>query len=325
MSDATTYRCPYCRTESSGAAASCPTCGAPVDITVRTTKSGWTELPPIADMAHIQMGHSTCQIAGRLVPTAEFNLAAGDTVYFPHPSFLWQEQAVTLDSMSLRKAWNRLRAGLPLVMLTATGPGRVAFSHDTAGEMLAIPIQAGSAVDVREHQLVVASGAVDYDWIDSGIWFTTSGGGVQAQSGAGSLLKMGLDVAGMAGGDSGGDRNETEWHYPLGRYLDRFIARDRPGVVFVQAGGNAFFRDLAEGEQILVKPPALLYKDPQVGMQLHIEYPAAGVRFWRSWGNRYLWLRMWGPGRVALQSRYDPLEDPGTDFQNACAYTRQAW
>lgn len=324
MSDATSYRCPYCRTESSGSGASCPTCGAPVDIAIRTTASGWTELPPVADMAKIQMGQSSCQIAGRLVPTAEFQLAPGDTVFFPHPSILWQEPTVSLDALPLRRAWTRMRAGMPLVMLQAAGPGRVAFSHDTAGELLAVPLQPGMAVDVREHRMVVASGAVDYDWIDSGVWFSTSGGRVQDQAAGAQLLKMGLDIAGMASGD---DRSsdEIEYHYPLGQYLDRFIARDRPGVVFVQAGGNAFIRDLAEGEQILVKPPSLLFKDPTVGMQLHVEYPGAGVKFWRSWGNRYLWLRMWGPGRVALQSLYDRLEDPGTDFRDACAYSQQAW
>ncbi len=323
MSD-TAYRCPYCRTESSGAGANCPGCGAPIDVQIRTTNSGWTELPPIADMAKIQLGRSSCQIAGRLVPTAEFRLAEGDNVYFPHPNYLWSDGAVNIDAMSMRRAWARLRAGLPLVMLQATGPGTIAFSHDTAGELLAVPLQPGAAVDVREHTLVVATGGIDYDWVDSGIWFTTSGGGGGSQASGVKLLKMGLEVAGMFDGeDSGG--TETEWHYPLGRYLDRFTAGDRPGAVFIQAGGNAFIRDLAEGEQIMVKPPSLLFKDPSVGFQLHVEFPAAGVKFWRSWGNRYLWLRMWGPGRVALQSLYDRMEDPGTDFRDVSGYSQQRW
>jgi len=326
MTDTTSYRCAYCRTESSGTESSCPTCGAPVDISVRTTASGWTEIPAVADMAKIQLGQTLCQISGRLVPAAEFKLAAGDRVYFPHPSMLWQEPAVQVTNMSLRKAWTRTRAGLPLMMLQAEGPGRIAFSHDTPGELLAVPLQPGASVDVREHQMVVATGAVDYDWIDSGVWFTTSGGRVQDQSAAGSILKIGLDVVGMATDDGGDDRGqETEWHYPLGRYLDRFSASDRPGAVFVQVGGNAFIRDLADGEQILVKPPSLLFKDISVGMQLHVEFPGAGVKFWRSWGNRYLWLRLWGPGRVALQSCYERLEDPGTDFQDSCAFSQQIW
>ena len=40
------------------------------------------------------------------------------------------------------------------------------------------------------------------------------------------------------------------------------------------------------------------------------------MKFWRSWGNRYLWLRLWGPGRIG--HRVVPTSadaDPGTDFQ----------
>ncbi len=324
MSDATSYACPYCRQQSTGAGSSCPTCGAPVDVRLRTTTSGWTEVPPIADMARIQIGQSSCQVAGRYVPVAELQLAAGDDVYFPHPSLLWQEPSVTVAALPLRRAWTRMRAGLPLVMLEARGPGRIAFSHDAAGELLAIPLQPGASVDVREHRMVFATGSVDYDWMDSGIWFVTRGPDTQDEAGGAKLLRMGLDLAGV-GGEREQAQDQTVYHYPLGQYVDRFTARDRPGAVFVQVGGNAFVRDLAEGEQILVKPPSVLFKDPSVGMQLHVEFPAAGVQLWRSWGNRYLWLRLWGPGRVALQSCYDRLEDPGTDFRESSSYSQQAW
>jgi uncharacterized protein (AIM24 family) len=95
--------------------------------------------------------------------------------------------------------------------------------------------------------------------------------------------------------------------------------------VLVQVSGNAYVRELAAGESILVKPPALLFKDPTVGMQLHVEYPAAGVKLWRTWGNRYLWLRVFGPGRVGLQSCYDRLDDPGTDFRDLSPHTDHLW
>jgi uncharacterized protein (AIM24 family) len=326
MSETTSYRCPYCRSESTGVGTSCPTCGAPVDVRLRTTASGWTELPPVADMAKIQLGHSSCQIAGKYVPAAEVTLAAGDTVFFPHSSLLWQEPSVTVSAMPLAKAWDRMRAGLPLVMLQASGPGRIAFSHDTAGELLAVPLQHGASVDVREHQMVAATGAIAYDWLETGIWFSTSGRR-KNESAAGSLLKGALDLTGMMGdNDVGSSSNdEIEWHYPLGRYIDRFTAPSGPGAVLVQVGGNAFLRDLQPGESILVKPPSLLFKDLSVSMQLHIEYPHAGMKFWRSWGNRYMWLRVTGPGRVALQSSYDRLEDPGTDFRDSCGFTQRVW
>jgi len=325
MTETTTYRCRFCRTESSGAGSTCPACGAPVDIKERTTTSGWTELPAIADMARIQLGQSSFQISGKFVPVAEVKLAEGDAMFFPHPSLLWQEPSVTVAARSLHKAWNRMRAGLPIVLLDATGPGRIAFSHDTPGELLAVPLQPGTSVDVREHQMVAATGPLAYDWVDSGIWFVTSGGSRQDEASGTKLLRMGLDLAGMADGGDDDRGNETELHFPLGQYLDRFTATDRPGAVLVQVGGNAFMRELGAGESILVKPPALLFKDPSVALQLHVEYPHAGMKLWRTWGNRYMWLRLFGPGRVALQSSYDKLEDPGTDFQDSCGFTQQVW
>jgi uncharacterized protein (AIM24 family) len=276
-------------------------------------------------MTRVQFGQSSAQIMGNVVPAADVRLAAGDGVFFPQHNLLWQEPNVQVTAMSLRGAWDRMRAGLPVVMLQATGPGTISFSHDAAGEMVALPLPPGEAVDVREHQLVAATLGVGYDWYESGIWFTTSGQGGARESAGIGLLKMGLDLALDTGdrGEEGGD--EIEWHYPVGRYVDRFAAGPQPGLVLVQVGGNAFVRDLEPGESILVKPPALLFKDPAVAMQLHVEYPAAGMQFWRPWGNRYLWLRLFGPGRIGLQSSYDRLEDPGTDFRDSCNFSQQAW
>ncbi len=320
----TTYQCPYCRTSSSGADTTCPSCGAPVDVARRTT-SGWTEQPPIPDMAKIQMGGSTMQILGKLAPAADIKLAAGEGVFFPQHSLLWQDTTVTVDTMSLKGGWDRMRGGLPVIMLTATGPGTISFSADRPGELVAIPVQAGSAIDVREHHTVAATTGLGFDWYDSGIWFMTRGDpNAGSQLGGAGILKMGMDLTGL-GSDRDDRRDETEYHYPVGRPVDRYTAGDRPGLVLAQAGGNVFLRDLAEGENILVKPPAFLYKDPTVAWQMHVEFPHTGLKFWRSWGNRYLWLRLWGPGRVALQSSYEALEDPGTDFGDSCQFTQHLW
>jgi uncharacterized protein (AIM24 family) len=322
-----TYTCPYCKQTSTGAGTSCPTCGAPVDIKLRTTASGWTELPSIADMARIQFGQSTCQVEGRLVPVAEMKLAAEEGVYFTHDVLLWQEPGVHVDAMAMTKPWTRHRSGMPLVMLQASGPGRLAFSHDAAGELIALPLQRGAAVDVRENVLLAATLGVTYDWAETGVWFVATQEQKEDQAGGVKLLKMGLELAGATSGNDR-DRNRNDqptWHYPVGQYIDRFHAGDKPGLVLVQVSGNAYVRDLAAGESILVKPPALLFKDPTVGMQLHVEYPAAGVKLWRTWGNRYLWLRVFGPGRVGIQSCYDRLDDPGTDFRDLSPHTDHLW
>ena len=80
-----TYTCRWCRTPSQAAnLVSCPTCGAPVDVRDMVSRSGWYELPAVPDMARIQFGRSYCQIEGAYVPVADFNLTAGDGVYFAH-------------------------------------------------------------------------------------------------------------------------------------------------------------------------------------------------------------------------------------------------
>jgi len=325
----TSYTCPYCRQTSAGAGTSCPSCGAPVNVTLRVTKSGWTELPPIADMARIQFGQSTAQIQGSIVPAAELKLAAGAWVYFTHNMLLWMEPEVQIQAMNLGGAWKRHRAGLPVVMMQAAGPGRIALSHEAAGELIAIPLQPGTSVDVREHALLAATGNVGYQWLSSDVWYVTRGDGTKADAPAGmKLLKMGLQVAGApGGGESRRDERQDQpvWHYPVGQFVDRFTTGDQPGLVLVQSGGNAYTRELAEGQSILVKPPSLLFKDPSVQMQLHVEYPAAGMKLWKSWGNRYLWLRLWGPGRVGLQSCYEKLDDPGTDFHDISQHTDHIW
>ena len=159
-------------------------------------------------------------------------------------------------------------------MLQATGPGTISFSHDAAGEILALPIQPGSAIDVREHHLVAATLGVGYDWYETGIWFTTSGDSGGSQEGGRRTAEDGVTMAGMDVSGRDERRNdETRWVYPAGRYIDRFTAGPHPGLVLVQCGGNAFIRDLADGESILVKPPALLYKDPTVGMRIARRVP----------------------------------------------------
>ncbi len=92
-----------------------------MDVRVVETHSGWSEMPPIPDMARLEMGKSSCQIEGSYVPVADVNLAPGDGVYFSHHVLLWKEPSVDITVMSLKGAWKRLFAGLPLIMTEAQG------------------------------------------------------------------------------------------------------------------------------------------------------------------------------------------------------------
>ena len=290
-----TYTCPYCRIPSDGSGGTCPHCGAPVDVRERVSDSGWAEQPPIRVMARIRFSRSTCQIIGKYVPVAEMSLHEDDWVYFSHHNLLHTDPQVRLETMRMAGGWNRMLAGMPLIMMTARGPGHIAFSADKPGETLAVPLQHNQAVDVVEHRFLLATGNVTYQWENSGIWFSTQKG------------------------------DDQEYHYPLGRTMDRFWAQGGPGLLLLHAPGNTFVRDLAPGERILIQPSGLIWKDPTVRMTLHFEYPHGA--YWFSSARmqaKSAWLSLHGPGRVAIQSVFERPEMTGQVVRCSSA-TTQVW
>ena len=276
----TGYLCRYCRLSSDGAAVTCRWCGAPVDVRAIVSRGGWEEQPAIRDMARLQIGQSTVQIEGTYVPTADFALNGPEWIYFSHHSLLWTEPSVALDTLPMAGGWNRVRAGMPLVMMRAHGPGHIALSDDAPGEIVALPLVPGREYWVREHRFLAATGNVTYAWDRAHVWYTTGSG------------------------------DEKEWHYPMGQFIDRFTAQDTPGLLLLHSPGNTFMRDLRPGEAICIQPSALLYKDMSVGMQLHLEYPRTmGMVWYGGYSYRSIWLRLWGPGRVAVQSVFSHPEE----------------
>lgn len=294
-------KCPWCGAlleHVSGMTGSCPRCGAALQVRSTASRSGWLELPPRKDMAKLQFGSSSCQIEGLYVPVADMNLAAGDSVYFSHHVLLWMDSQVNITAMPMRGGWKRMFAGLPLIMTQAQGPGHIAFSKDEPGELIALPLQPGQAIDVREHMFLAATSNVEYDWFQSQIWYS-----VQT-----------------------GSNNENETHYPVGAFMDRFSSRASPGLVLLHAGGTVLVRQLAPGETILAKPTALIFKDPSVQMQLHLEHPHTGAFSWgSSWTHRSIWLRLAGPGRVAIQSVFERVEQEGGSIVSHSYATIQQW
>jgi uncharacterized protein (AIM24 family) len=278
--NAPAYTCLFCRQPSDPNARSCPNCGAPVDIRAAVSASGWTKQPAIRDMARIQFGQSRCQIEGTLLPAADFALAQGDWIYFSHHNLLWADPSAQLDRMSLKGAWKRMMGGLPLVMMTGRGPGNIALAGTHAGDIVVLPLAHNQRMWVHEHRFLGASGNIFYDWANNNVWFVTG---------------------------SGDDRKT---HYPLGMFGDIFTAQGGPGLLLLHSPGNTFIRDLAPGQSLLVKPSALLYRDLSVTAHLHLEYPhTRGLGWWRSFSYRSIWLRLVGPGRVAVQSVYVPEEE----------------
>ena len=267
------YTCRYCRLPSDPNATSCPNCGAPVDVRAVVSDSGWIEQPAVRDMARIQFSQSHCQIEGTLVPTADFALAAGEGAVFSHHTLLWAEPTTKLEPWSKGSAFGRLLAGMPLVLMRASGPGHVALSEDHPGEVVALPIPPGRAFSVREHSFLAITDSTEFTWQNSGVWLRVSTG-----------------------------QNETELEYPLGQFVDSFSARSDPGLLLLHCPGNVFVRDLAPSQGILVQPSSWVYADTSVTFSLHVEYPVAGGMVWGGYQYRTVWLRLTGPGRVAVRS-----------------------
>ena len=90
--------------------------------------------------------------------------------------------------------------GMPLVMVEAQRPGHIALSDNHAGEVVALPLQHGQPMWVREHRFLCATGNINYDWDFTGVWYETG---------------------------SGDDR---EMHYPMGQFGDTFTASGGPGL-----------------------------------------------------------------------------------------------
>jgi uncharacterized protein (AIM24 family) len=294
-SAAPTAKCTWCGAVVDASQPGCPACGATINMRGMVTRSGWVQLPGRKDMAKLQFGNSFCQIEGLYVPVADFNLAPTDSVYFAHHVLLWKDPQVNVTTMPLAGAWKRMFAGMPLIMTQAQGPGHIAFSRDAPGEMISVPIHPGQTIDVKEHLFLAATNNVGYDWFKTDVWFRTKSG------------------------------DDTETHYPVGMFMDRFASPQAPGLLLLHAAGNVFIRQLGPGQTILIKPTALVFKDPTVQMHLHFEVPNAGFFGWGSWGNRYLWLRLIGPGRVAVQSVFDRIEGESRNITGNSYATQTGW
>ena len=218
--------CSWCSGQSDPSATSCEVCGAPLDAAALVTDSGWREAPRLRDMSEFHFGNSTCQVEGEIVPVAELNLGAGDSVYFEHHVLLWKDENVPVSAMNTA---SRSFGGMPFVVTVATGPGRVAMSRDATGEMVVLPLHPSMEIDVREHAFLAASSSVSYSF---------------------------YRIKGLTNILHGGS----------GMYMDRFVTQGVQGLLLLHGNGNVFERMLAPGEKLMLEPGAFLFKDSTVQM-----------------------------------------------------------
>jgi uncharacterized protein (AIM24 family) len=94
-------------------------------------------------------------------------------------------------------------------------------------------------------------------------------------------------------------------------------------LLLLHAPGNVMVRDLAPGESIVTQPKSMVYMDPSVQPSLHFEYPNGGGIFYNN--AMHVWLRLTGPGRVAISSVYELPEVGSGRIQSTSPATVQNW
>ncbi len=230
----------------------------------------------------LHVADMTISIEGELVPVVDIMLGGQMPIYFEHHILLWKHPGVQIGFKSMKGMARRLFAGLQIFITEAYGPGNIAFSRDSVGQIVALRLQPGQMVEVREHQFLFATGNIDY--------------GFTFVQGAANILFS-----------------------RTGLFIDQFTAQGGEGMVVLHGYGNVFEKTLAPGETLDIEPGAWLWKDPSV--QMTVTTIAGSQRqgggIFGAIGNMMagasiILNRFTGPGRVGIQSMtYHPPQAEG--------------
>jgi len=230
----------------------------------------------------LRVADMTITIDGELVPVADIMLGNQLSIYFEHHILLWKHPGVQIGFKSLRGLAKRFFAGLQIFITEAQGPGNISFSRDSVGQIVALRLQPGQMVEVREHQFLVATSNIDY--------------GFTFVQGAANILFS-----------------------RTGLFVDQFTCRGGEGMLLLHGYGNVFEKTLAPGETLDVEPGAWLWKDPSV--QMTVTTVAGSQRGGGIFGAigglmagaSSILNRFTGPGRLGIQSMsYHPPQAEGT-------------
>ena len=264
--------CPTCQSPIPDGARFCPSCGAaapqPVSVGAYAEPVGEADNPKET----MRIGDTSVRVEGELVPVVDIELGPRTGVYFEHHILLWKQPQVRLGFLGLQNAGKRFFAGLQIFISTAQGPGNIAMSREAPGQIVALRIRPGQPpVDVREHQFLMATNGVAYDFY----WQT-------------GLANVFFSRSGL--------------------FIDRFSATNEEGLLLLHGYGNVFEKQLGPGEQIDVEPGAWLWKDATVRMDTVTVLQSGGGGGLMGalgalvGGASLVMNRFTGPGRLGLQS-----------------------
>jgi uncharacterized protein (AIM24 family) len=292
-----TIQCPHCNHLLNSDDKFCSACGNSVSQAVATGQSGQfqeyqqmgTPMPgfsqePVPELRNpqelIRSGDLTLRIEGEVVPVVDVELGKQQSIYFEHHILLWKHPQVRLGVKGLKGAVKRYFAGLQIFISEAHGPGNIAFSREAPGQIVALKLERGQSVDVREHQFLLATNTVEYTFFFqrglANLFFSRSGG----------------------------------------LFIDRFQGKQEGGLLLIHGYGNVFEKYLAAGEVLDVEPGAWLWKDSSVRMDtvtaLQSSGGVLGAIGVMLGGISFTLNRFTGPGRLGLQSMtYHPPAPEG--------------
>src|SRR6266566_4405239 len=280
--------CPRCQNQVAAGVKFCPTCGSPMP-------TGQTPPPPSAYGAPPQGQYGAPppqSLYGAPPPQAQYGAPPPQGAYVPPNQY--EEYSNSMFGASVPKAeLHNPKGPLKVGDLTVTIDGELVpvvaimlgnqlpLSLDSVGQIVALRLQPGQMVEVREHQFLVATGNVDY--------------GFTFMQGAANILFS-----------------------RTGLFIDQFTARGGEGLVLLHGYGNVFEKMLAPGETLDIEPGAWLWKDPSVQMTVTTVASSQrgggilGAIGGLVAGASFILNRFTGPGRVGIQSMsYHPPTPEG--------------
>jgi uncharacterized protein (AIM24 family) len=137
------------------------------------------------------------RIEGELVPVLHLALNGAMPIFFEHHVVLWKNADLNIAMHKMKGAFKRAMGGLPIFMTETQGAGEIAFSRDFPGQIVPLPIPAGGSLLVREHQLLAATGNLDYTFQRAGGIDATQGDAVLWVHGNGNLFDINLAAGEM--------------------------------------------------------------------------------------------------------------------------------
>lgn len=238
----------------------------------------------------IRVGDLTIAVEGDLVPVANVELGGGQGIYFEQHTLLWKDPHVGIQHRPRKGMARRFFAGVTAFLSEAHGPGNIAVSRESVGQVVALPLGPGESIDVREHQFLLATTTVEY--------------GFASISGVATALF-------------------TRTNNRAGLFVDRFTGQSESGLVLLHGYGNVFERLLGPGEMLDVEPGAWLWKDTSVRMTVTSLLGSGRGGMLGALGNAVAGIsvtlnRFIGPGHVGIQSMtYVPAEQREASEQGA--------